>query len=88
MTVYLLIRGKVQGVFFRSSAKEQAEILGVTGWVKNTPTGHVELMASGNDAAVGRLIDWCRQGPPRAVVSQVEVREVDEIRFNDFALLK
>ncbi len=88
MTVHVLIRGKVQGVFFRAAAKQQAEVLGITGWVKNASAGHVELMASGTESAVDRLIAWCKQGPSRAVVSEVEVREVEETSFPNFSLRK
>jgi len=70
-TVHLLIKGKVQGVFYRASAKTAAESLHITGWVKNTPEGHVEALASGEDGDLRQFVEWCRKGPAEAVVSEV-----------------
>lgn len=74
-TKHVLIEGKVQGVFFRASAKEKAESLGLTGWVKNTPAGNVEAVASGDEEAVDAFVDWCRMGPARASVKKVVVSD-------------
>ncbi len=49
LTVHLLIKGKVQGVFYRDTAKTTAKQLGVTGWVRNTPDGHVEALVTGGE---------------------------------------
>jgi acylphosphatase len=73
MRVSLRIRGKVQGVFFRESAKQQALALGVRGWVKNLPDGSVEAAAEGEDTAVTAFIQWCHQGPELAHVQTVTV---------------
>jgi len=71
----LLIRGFVQGVFFRASTREEAKRLGVSGWVKNRRDGNVEALVEGDREAVERLIDWCRNGgPPSARVTGVEVQ--------------
>jgi acylphosphatase len=70
-TVHLLIKGKVQGVFYRASAKEAAERLHITGWVKNTPEGYVEVFAQGEDGDLRQFVEWCRKGPDQAVVSEV-----------------
>ena len=67
-TIQLIIKGKVQGVFYRASAKEKAEDLGLTGWVKNTPEGYVEIMATGEMDVLERFITWCKKGPSRAFV--------------------
>jgi acylphosphatase len=74
-TVHLLIKGKVQGAFYRVRAKEAAERLHITGWVKNTPEGHVEVLASGEDGRLGQFVEWCGKGSERAVVSEVIVLE-------------
>jgi acylphosphatase len=68
-----VVRGRVQGVFFRDAAREQARLLGVSGWVRNRTDGAVEGVFEGPRAAVERLVDWCRSGPPRARVDDVEV---------------
>ncbi|MDH3454896.1 MAG: acylphosphatase [Desulfuromonadales bacterium] len=69
----LLIRGRVQGVFFRQSTRETANRLGLTGWVKNCPDGSVAAVFEGETTAIDAAIAWCRQGPPAAGVSEVEV---------------
>jgi acylphosphatase len=71
----ILIKGKVQGVFFRASAKKIAEELSLTGWIKNTRSGDVEALVTGNDNAVMQFIEWCHKGPREAVVNAVIVTE-------------
>ena len=68
----LRIRGKVQGVWYRASARERAQQLGVTGWVTNRPDGSVELCAEGPRPKLERLLAWCHQGPPAADVNLVD----------------
>ena len=70
---HVLISGRVQGVFFRSSVREQASELGVKGWVRNLPEGQVEAVFEGEEEAVKKLIEFCRHGPPRARVSNADV---------------
>ena len=62
--VHVIISGRVQGVWFRSSTKQKAEQLGVTGWVRNTHNGCVEAIFEGEDDEVDALIEWCHHGPP------------------------
>ena len=83
--VHVLISGKVQGVFYRTSCLEVAQKLGLTGWVKNLSTGQVEVLAQGEKEKLEKLIEWCREGPAGAKVSSVEVRW-DEIinKFENF----
>lgn len=87
-TKHLFIKGRVQGVFFRASAKEAAETLGVTGWVKNTVDGDVEVLATGTEDQLAAFSDWCRQGPPRSIVSSIVIEEVEEKAFMDFKILR
>jgi acylphosphatase len=71
----LVVTGHVQGVFFRASMREEAERLGVTGWVRNEPDGSVAAHLEGPADAVAALVEWSSQGPPRARVE--EVRRTD-----------
>ncbi len=71
--VRVLVRGRVQGVGFRWFTAQAARELGVSGWVRNASDGQVELAAAGPDDAVERLLAVVAQGPPRAVVSGVDV---------------
>ncbi len=73
--VRLHIKGKVQGVFFRASTKGVADSLGIKGWVRNLPDGSVEIVAEGKPEAIRKLIQWCKKGPTRAVVTEVEVKK-------------
>jgi acylphosphatase len=72
----LLITGRVQGVFYRASAQQEAQRLGVHGEIRNLPGGEVEAIVEGEKAAVEEFIDWCRRGPPSADVENVRVRWV------------
>jgi len=71
----VVVHGAVQGVFFRASCQQEASRLGVAGWVANRPDGAVEAAFEGESGAVTALVDWCRQGPPRAEVEAVDVTD-------------
>lgn len=70
--VAVRITGRVQGVGFRFSALDEAQRLGLTGWVRNSHHGDVELVAEGDAAQLKRLVAWCRVGPRGALVTDVE----------------
>jgi len=70
--VHVLIKGRVQGVFFRAETCREAIQLGVKGWVRNTWGSDVEAVFEGEEEAVKRMIAWCHKGPPAAVVEEVE----------------
>jgi acylphosphatase len=74
--VHLWISGRVQGVFFRSSTREQARTRGLTGWVRNAPDGRVEAEVQGPPTAVRQLVTECHEGPPGAAVTTVDVEEI------------
>ncbi|MFT3896816.1 MAG: acylphosphatase [Thermomonas sp.] len=67
-----LVGGKVQGVFFRASTREQALKLGLRGYAKNLPDGRVEVLAEGDERALDALERWLHVGPPMAKVETVE----------------
>jgi acylphosphatase len=71
------VTGRVQGVFFRAWTQQQANELGVTGWVRNCPDGSVEAHLAGAEAAIQELVERLCDGPPSAVVSRVDLTEVD-----------
>ena len=69
--IRLIIRGRVQGVWYRGSAQEVARELGLTGWARNLGDGSVELVAEGGRPALEALKAWCKEGPPLARVHDV-----------------
>ena len=83
-TVRLVITGKVQGVFYRQSAKEKVIELRITGTVKNLPAGDVEIIATGDRKQLDNLIAWCKKGPPKAVVTNVLIEELPLQLFENF----
>ena len=72
-----VVGGRVQGVFFRASAREQATRLGVTGYARNLSDGRVEILACGELSAVSQLRDWLRTGPAMADVTGVACEPLD-----------
>lgn len=80
----VIVHGHVQGVWYRDSCRTRARELGVDGWVRNRMDGTVEVWAEGDEAAVARLVSWCRQGPPRAEVESVDVTEEEPAGLRGF----
>jgi len=87
-TVNLLIKGKVQGVFYRASARDMARKMGLTGWVQNTGSGDVEIMVTGEEEVLNQFIKWCRHGPPNASVENVTVTDSLYYDFEKFEIRK
>ncbi|HYN78347.1 MAG TPA: acylphosphatase [Lamprocystis sp. (in: g-proteobacteria)] len=81
-----VVDGRVQGVYFRGSAQEQARSLQVTGYARNLPDGRVEVLACGTPDAVAALRAWLRDGPPRAHVTEVVCRQMDYLPWDGFAI--
>lgn len=87
-TVRLIIKGKVQGVFFRATAKDVAVLLGIKGLVKNLPDDNVEIIATATEELLHKFIAWCKQGPPKARVDEVVVEELSLQEFNGFKIMR
>jgi acylphosphatase len=86
LTLSIKVTGRVQGVFYRQSTREKARELGVTGSVKNMPDDSVLIIATGSREALNQLVAWCRQGPPRARVENVEIQELPHESFTHFQI--
>ena len=87
-TIRLTIKGKVQGVFYRATAKDVADLLGIKGWVKNLPDRNVEIRATAPEETLQKLIAWSKEGPPKAKVDEVIVEELSLEEFNSFKILR
>ncbi len=87
--VRLIIEGRVQGVNFRYSTKDEADDLGLAGWVRNRRGGTVEVIAEGEESKVEELVRWCRQGPPHAHVTNVSVEQAEPTgEFDHFGIAR
>ncbi|MCK5636915.1 MAG: acylphosphatase [Thermoplasmatales archaeon] len=85
--VHVLISGRVQGVWFRTSTKQKAEQLGLTGWIRNTSDGSVEAIFEGDEKGIQDMLEWCHRGPPLARVSNVEVKNQESTNgFDGFSI--
>jgi acylphosphatase len=86
--VRLIVKGRVQGVWFRDSTRQKANELGVYGWVKNRLDGNVEVLVEGPENDVKELIKWCHHGPPYAKVTRVkEIKEDWQGEFDSFDIV-
>lgn len=84
---HLLISGRVQGVAFRYYTVNNAQNLGIKGWVRNCRDDQVEIVAEGEEDKLGKLIDWCYQGPRSAIVEKVDLTwEKYRGEFNTFGI--
>ncbi len=83
--VHLLVTGRVQGVWYRASTREQACSLGLVGWVRNLRDGRVEIVAEGSRELLESLVEWAHEGPPSAQVEDVASRWSEaSLQFADF----
>ena len=73
----IIVTGRVQGVFFRASAKQMVDHMQVLGYAKNLPNGEVEVLAQGDDSAVDTLVRWLHHGPDMAHVTHVSILATD-----------
>jgi acylphosphatase len=86
--VRAVVSGRVQGVSYRVAAADEADRLGVVGWIRNLPDGRVELLASGHRRAVDAFVEWARTGPRWAAVTSVDASDVtvDDEEFERFEI--
>lgn len=84
IAISIEVSGRVQDVYFRASTKEVCDQLGVVGWVKNLPTGHVLIHAQGYTDQLDQLKHWCHSGPPLANVSEIVVKDIELKSYADF----
>lgn len=87
-TISITISGKVQGVYYRQSTKEKAIELGITGQVINLRNGNVFITATGTPEQLASLVEWCKKGPPHALVAGVEFVEIPLKQFNHFKITR
>jgi acylphosphatase len=83
---HYIVRGRVQGVFYRRASKNEAVRLGINGWVRNLPDGSVEAYAIGECHAVAEFERWLAQGPTNANVAMVDAHDADVERFSEFTV--
>lgn len=83
---HIIISGRVQGVYFRGNIKEQADSMGVSGWVRNLANGKVEAVFEGEVEDVRRMVAWCHKGPPAARVDDVETHWEEATGESGFGL--
>ena len=84
---HILVTGKVQGVYYRQNTMETAKANKVTGWVRNLDDGSVEAVLEGDESDVRRVIEWCKKGPPKAEVKNVDAKfEGHTGEFSDFTV--
>lgn len=84
--VRVVVRGRVQGVWFRDSCRRQAQTRGVAGWVRNRDDGRVEAVFAGSAADVDAMVAWMGEGPPMARVDGVEVHPAQRPPTDDFRI--
>lgn len=82
------VNGKVQGVFFRASTKAVADQMGIKGFVKNEKDGSVRIEAEAEPFILDAFIDWCKEGPDKAVVEEIEVFDGEVKNYRNFEVVK
>lgn len=87
-TIHLLIKGKVQGVFYRSTARKIAGKLNLAGWIKNTKDGNVEAIATGDQEQLQEFINWCKKGTEKAEVEDIIITQETETPFKGFEIVR
>jgi acylphosphatase len=84
----IVVKGQVQGVFYRASTKAVADQLGVKGIIRNEPDGSVFIEAEADQVAMDMFLDWCKEGPEHANVISVETHEGELKNYRNFEVLR
>lgn len=87
-SVSIIVEGLVQGVFYRRTAKAKAIESGITGTVRNKQDGSVQIIATGTEAQIDQFIQWCRQGPERAIVTGIKIEKIPLQTFEGFDIVR
>lgn len=87
-TIEIIVRGQVQGVYYRATANIVARRLNITGTARNMPDGSVLIIATGNADQLSHFKDWCWEGPENAAVTHVETRPLPLQIFEDFRTVR
>jgi acylphosphatase len=87
-TIRIIVKGRVQGVFYRQSTHEKAREFGITGTVQNNPDDSVEIIATGEEEQLGKMKEWCKLGPPRAKVNSIKSGEIPLKEFEEFTIVR
>lgn len=82
----IVVEGVVQGVYFRASAKQMADLLGLKGFTRNEPNGNVYIEVEGDETMLVKLIQWCHHGPDKARVTYVSVTEGEMQGYDGFEI--
>lgn len=88
ITVELYIKGNVQGVFYRASARDKAVELNIKGTIENLADGNVKAIITGEEHAINEFVAWCKEGPPRAAVDGVIVTPMETQEFEEFRIVR
>ena len=82
----IFVKGKVQGVFYRASAKQKADLMNIKGFAKNLTDGQVYIEAEGDAISLQAFIEWCKIGPKNAVVENVSTTQGNSVGYNSFEI--
>lgn len=86
--VKVIIKGRVQGVFYRASTKDEADRLGIKGYVKNLPDGAVEAFFESSESRVTKMVEWCHRGPAASQVEHVIVEKAKTAEHFDTFIIR
>jgi acylphosphatase len=87
-TIHAIVKGRVQGVYFRDCTRQEAQRLELCGWVRNLPDGTVEALITGESGKVDRMAAWLHRGSPMSLVREVTIAErTGNETFSEFTIL-